>query len=516
MQRGQFSSTLTFVLAAAGSAVGLGNIWGFPTNAAENGGAAFLLMYLILAFLLAYPALMAELIIGRHTRANMVMALDAVSTGNSAKKLGRLTGYAGMITASLILSFYGIVAGWMLGSMAQPVTTILGLDSLGQWLTEFGTARNITLTAIFMLLTGLIINAGVEQGIEKWSRRLMPSLIILLLALIAYVLTREGAIEGLRHYLVPDFSQLTDPDLLVSALGQAFFSMSLGVGTMLIYGSYIRSDANLPLVGSLVTLADTGIAFLAGLLILVLGFFTWRSDLDVAKPLLVSSLRMVIQLFLIGLILVYIFSINHPLLVLLIGLIMLLVAGREVSARQKYSIKGLWSYGIGTCSMFVSSFAVSIFGLLAIIRAENWWDPRYAIPVLGMLLGNTMTAVALSIDRFTANVWNDREMIEARLIIGETSRVAIKDIVRDSLRSGLMPVINSMAIAGIVSLPGMMTGQILAGNSPNDAVRYQIVIWLLIAVGCGFGSMIAVKMVSTKLFDDRERLRIDRISLKKP
>ena len=125
-----------------------------------------------------------------------------------------------------------------------------------------------------------------------------------------------------------------------------------------------------------------------------------------------------------------------------------------------------------------------------------------------------MTAVALSIDRFTANVWNDREVIEARLILGENAREAIKDIVKDSLRSGLMPVINSMAIAGIVSLPGMMTGQILAGNSPNDAVRYQIVIWLLIAVGCGFGSMIAVKMVSKKLFDERERLRIDRIKVK--
>jgi NSS family neurotransmitter:Na+ symporter len=268
MQRGQFSSTFTFVLAAAGSAVGLGNIWGFPTNAAENGGAAFLLMYLILAFLLAYPALMAELIIGRHTRANMVTALDSIATSSSTKQLGRLTGYAGMITASLILSFYGIVAGWMLGSMAEPVASTLGLDAVGTWLTEFGTARNISLTALFMLLTGLIINAGVEQGIEKWSRRLMPSLLILLLALIAYVLTREGAIEGLRHYLVPDFSQMTDPDLLVSALGQAFFSMSLGVGTMLIYGSYIHSNANLPLVGSLVTLADTGIAFLAGLLIL--------------------------------------------------------------------------------------------------------------------------------------------------------------------------------------------------------------------------------------------------------
>ena len=268
MQRGQFSSTFTFVLAAAGSAVGLGNIWGFPTNAAENGGAAFLLMYLVLAFLLAYPALMAELVIGRHTRANMVAALDNIAVSSSTKQLGRLTGYAGMLTASLILSFYGIVAGWMLGSMAEPVASTLGLEALGAWLTEFGTGRNISLTALFMLLTGLIINAGVEQGIEKWSRRLMPSLLILLVILIGYVLIQEGAIEGLRHYLVPDFSQMTDPNLLVSALGQAFFSMSLGVGTMLIYGSYIRSDANLPLVGSLVTLTDTGIAFLAGLLIL--------------------------------------------------------------------------------------------------------------------------------------------------------------------------------------------------------------------------------------------------------
>jgi NSS family neurotransmitter:Na+ symporter len=268
MQRGQFSSTFTFVLAAAGSAVGLGNIWGFPTNAAENGGAAFLLMYLILAFLLAYPALMAELVIGRHTRANMVTALDSIATSNSAKQIGRLTGYAGMLTASLILSFYGIVAGWMLGSMAEPVASFFGFEALGAWLTEFSTGRNIALTAVFMVLTGLIINAGVEQGIEKWSRRLMPSLLLLLVVLIAYVLTREGASEGLRHYLVPDFSQMTNPDLIVSALGQAFFSMSLGVGTMLIYGSYIRSDANLPMVGSLVTLTDTGIAFLAGLLIL--------------------------------------------------------------------------------------------------------------------------------------------------------------------------------------------------------------------------------------------------------
>ncbi|MDA8646470.1 sodium-dependent transporter [Porticoccaceae bacterium] len=268
MQRGQFSSRLAFIFAASGSAVGLGNIWGFPTNAAENGGAAFVLMYFVLAFLLAYPALMAELIIGRHTRSNMVSALQSVSNSMSAKLVGRFVGLGGMVTAGLILSFYSIVAGWMLSFMLKPLTAIFGLGDLGAWLTEFSLARNIGFASIFVLLTVLIISAGVEQGIEKWSSRLMPSLFVLMVALICYVLTQEGAMAGLKHYLVPDFSQITDPNLIVSAMGQAFFSMSLGVGTMLVYGSYIRADENLPTVGVLVTLTDTSVAFLAGLLVL--------------------------------------------------------------------------------------------------------------------------------------------------------------------------------------------------------------------------------------------------------
>ena len=268
MQRGQFSSRLAFIFAASGSAVGLGNIWGFPTNAAENGGAAFVLMYLILAFLLAYPAMMAELIIGRHTRANMVSALQSISTSQSAKKVGILVGIGGMVTAGLILSFYSIVAGWMLAFMLEPLTAVLGLGDISQWLMTDSVARNIGFAAIFVFLTVLIISAGVEQGIEKWSSRLMPSLFILMISLILYVLTQDGAMAGLKLYLVPDFSQITDPKLIVSAMGQAFFSMSLGVGTMLVYGSYIRADENLPVVGALVTLTDTSVAFLAGLLVL--------------------------------------------------------------------------------------------------------------------------------------------------------------------------------------------------------------------------------------------------------
>ena len=143
MQRGVFSSRLAFIFAASGSAVGLGNIWGFPTNAAENGGAAFLLMYLILAFLLAYPALMAELIIGRHTRSNMVNALPSIASAAAAKTAGRTIGVAGMITAGLILCFYAIVAGWMIAFMLEPITSVAGLPGLGSWLTDFSLSRNI-------------------------------------------------------------------------------------------------------------------------------------------------------------------------------------------------------------------------------------------------------------------------------------------------------------------------------------------------------------------------------------
>lgn len=266
--RGEFSSRFGFLMAAAGSAVGLGNIWGFPTNAASNGGAAFLFTYLVLAFVLAYPALMAELIIGRHAKANAVTALRGLARGPATEKLGIAVGYAGMITVTLILSFYAIVSGWMMAFMFSAVANIVGLTALSQWLATGGLVRDSLFTAAFMMLTLYVVNAGVRHGIEKWASRLMPALVLILLALIVYVMTLEGAIAGLRVYLVPDFSQVADTGLLLSALGQAFFSLSLGVGTMLIYGSYVSKRENLPALGGMVTLLDIGIAVTAGLLIL--------------------------------------------------------------------------------------------------------------------------------------------------------------------------------------------------------------------------------------------------------
>jgi NSS family neurotransmitter:Na+ symporter len=262
--RGEFSSRIGFVLAAAGSAVGLGNIWGFPTQVASNGGAAFVLVYIVLAFLLAYPVLMAELIIGRATRSNMVDALGKISGSN----IGRATGVWGFVTVSLILSFYALVAGWMLSHFLQTITDMLGQDAISTWLISSSYTRDILFSGIFLCLTASIVTGGVRQGIERWSVRLMPALFIIIVILIIYVSSLDGASNGWKAYLLPNFSLIMEPDLLISAMGQAFFSMSLGVGTMLVYGSYVSKKENLPTLGASVALVDIGVAILAGMLII--------------------------------------------------------------------------------------------------------------------------------------------------------------------------------------------------------------------------------------------------------
>jgi putative ABC transport system permease protein len=146
-----------------------------------------------------------------------------------------------------------------------------------------------------------------------------------------------------------------------------------------------------------------------------------------------------------------------------------------------------------------------------IIANHPWYTPQYAIPLLGMLLGNTMNGIALSMDRMTETLWQQRQVVEQRLLLGQSAAEATAEIRRQAMRSGMIPIINSMAAAGLVSLPGMMTGQILGGSSPMDAVKYQILIMFLIAAGTGFGIMSAMWLLSRKLFDERDRLRLDQL-----
>ncbi|MBY7895551.1 sodium-dependent transporter [Vibrio fluvialis] len=263
--RSQFTSRFGFIMAAAGSAVGLGNVWGFPTQAASNGGAVFLIVYLLMVFLLAFPMLVAELTIGRYGQSNPIRSFHAAWPKGKAGAI--LLGVVGMIVVSLILSFYAIVAGWLVGSFFSSGLDLLGLNSAGHWLTTFGTERNLVLMIAFMALTMFVVRNGVANGIEKWSTRLMPLLFVLFGLLTMYIFTQEGAWEGLKMYLIPDISHLT-PKLIVSAMGQAFFSLSLGVCVMTTYGSYLKKDTNLPKTAAQVALIDTGVAFIAGLMIL--------------------------------------------------------------------------------------------------------------------------------------------------------------------------------------------------------------------------------------------------------
>jgi putative ABC transport system permease protein len=251
---------------------------------------------------------------------------------------------------------------------------------------------------------------------------------------------------------------------------------------------------------------------IAALLVMALALLTSRVGMGLSKGLLVAAARTVIQLLLIGLVLTTLFE--HAALhwVALMALIMLLVAGREVMARQARRFRGWWGYGIGTLAMFTSAFTATILALTVIISPAPWWEPQYAIPLLGMLLGNTMTGIALGLDRLTTTAWQQRRMIEGRLILGQTWSESIQDIRRDAARSGLMPIINAMAAAGIVSLPGMMTGQILAGTPPMEAVKYQILVMFLITAGTGFGTLGAIWLGARRLFDERERLRLDRLA----
>ena len=250
---------------------------------------------------------------------------------------------------------------------------------------------------------------------------------------------------------------------------------------------------------------------IAALLVLGLAGISWRMRLGVERRLLIAASRSVIQLTLLGLVLKTLFDQSNPLLIGALALFMLGMAGYEVMARQERKFSGFWGMGIGTLSMFISSFSITLLALNLVVRVEPWYTPQYLIPMLGMLLGNTMSGMAIALDNLTQSAWQQRGAIEARLMLGHTWDQAIGDLRRRALRAGLIPIINAMAAAGVVSLPGMMTGQILAGSPPLEAAKYQIMILLLIAVGTGLGAIAAVSLGAFRLFDKRQRLRLDRL-----
>ncbi len=266
-------------------------------------------------------------------------------------------------------------------------------------------------------------------------------------------------------------------------------------------------------MNSYITLSYFDVA-LASVFIILNGVISIAFKLGLAKKLLFVSLRMVAQLLLVGLLLNWIFALSSPWLTGLVALAMGLFAGREIRARQERRLTGIWGYSIGTGAMMFSGILVAIVALTTQIQPDPWWSPRFALPLFGMILGNTMTGVALALDTLAMTVDRERVAIEARLLLGMTRWQAMRPFVQQSLRSGFMPIINAMAAMGIVSLPGMMTGQILSGVDPQEAVKYQVLIMLLIGGATGLGVIGATLASTFRLTDNRHRLRLDMMTLK--
>jgi len=286
--REQFGSKLGFILAAAGSAVGIGNLVGFPVGAAKNGGGAFLMMYAIFVVFICLPVMLAEMSVGRNSQKD---PLGAYATLSNRSGGWRIAGWLSVITPFMIAVFYLVITVWIFGYLLQSM--IGNLDELAQADTfgDFISGNSIFVYMIGVLLVVyLILQGGVKQGIEKAAKILMPALFFMLIVLVIFVLTRDNAMAGVEFYLVPDFSKI-DASVVNGALSQAFFSLSLGMGIMITYGSYIDSQADVPSSAKLVALTDTAVAFTAGLMILP-AIFSFNPEIN-PEELSESSVSMI-------------------------------------------------------------------------------------------------------------------------------------------------------------------------------------------------------------------------------
>jgi len=263
--REHFSSRIGFILAAAGSAVGIGNLVGFPVNAAKNGGGAFLLMYALFVFLICLPVMIAEMAVGRKTAKEPVGAYKSLS-GNSI--LWRIAGLLGVLTPFMIAVFYMVITVWIFGYIVLTLSGSLDYLASNTGFSEFINSPYLFIAmAIVAAIVSFILVAGVKEGIEKAAKILMPTLFVMLVIMVVYVLSLDHAIEGVKFFLIPDTSKIT-PSVVNSALSQAFFSLSLGMGILITYGSYINNQTNIPNSAKLVAITDTSVAFVAGLMIL--------------------------------------------------------------------------------------------------------------------------------------------------------------------------------------------------------------------------------------------------------
>ncbi len=253
---------------------------------------------------------------------------------------------------------------------------------------------------------------------------------------------------------------------------------------------------------------------LAALLILVNGAVSLAFRLGLERQLAIVAVRMVVQLAAIGFVLKFVFEQTSPVWSLALATLMIAAAGWESISRGETRIAGLLSYGLGAGTLMLTGTLATLFAVAGVIGPEPWWAPRYVLPILGMVLGNSLTGISLVLETIGQSARRERAAIEARIALGANRFEALHDVLRRALRTGMMPILNGMAASGIVALPGMMTGQILAGADPVEATKYQILIMFLLAGATAAGVVLAGVGAVLLITDDRHRLRLERIKVK--
>ena len=374
IKREHWGSRLGFILAAAGSAVGLGNIWKFPYMAGANGGGAFLVIYLGLVFTVGLSVMLAEFVIGRMSEKNAIGAFAKLKGG-----LWPIIGVFGVAAAFIILSFYSVVAGWTISYMIKSVTGALAVEdpaALGDIFGTFiaDTTSPLIFHAVFMALTVFVVLAGVGGGIERASKILMPALFALLIVLIVRSVTLPGGMEGVAFLLSPDFSKVTW-STVSDALSQAFFSLSLGMGAMITYGSYLSKKENLPGSAGGVTLLDSAVAVMAGLLILP-AVFAFGFDPSAGPGLTFITLPAVFAQMPFGAFFAFLFFLLLAIAALTsaVSILEVVVAyfvdDRGISRKSAAVIIGFVIFLLG----IPSSLSMGVMGDVKIIAGKNFFD----------------------------------------------------------------------------------------------------------------------------------------------
>jgi NSS family neurotransmitter:Na+ symporter len=361
-ERGSFSSKFGVIAAAAGSAVGLGNIWRFPYVAGENGGGAFLLIYLLFIAAIGIPVMLSEFTIGRNAQRNAFGSFKKLAPGSNWS----LVGLMGILAAFFILAFYSTIAGWTLEYIVKAVQNGFKEGNTSEIFASFSTStfKPLLWQFVFMGLTAWIVFAGVKKGIERYTKILMPLLLVLILIMVVRSVTLEGASKGLEFLFAPDFSKITF-NVVLEALGQAAFSLSIGMGALITYGSYIQKDNNLGKTAVQVASADTLIAILAGVMIFP-AVFAFDPDLATSGPGLVFVVLPKLFLAMPG---GYFFSILFFVLLAVAALTSTVSVLEVVVAYFSEELKMS-----RTKATIVSSLAIWVFGILATLSYSDLSD----------------------------------------------------------------------------------------------------------------------------------------------